>query len=72
MQHVPEPYYRNKQLTFTEAVLAQLRTWPWTEMVDPDSAHGTSPTPIDFHSTTEKSSLTHTPHPESPDPEDSW
>jgi hypothetical protein len=72
MQHVPEPYYRHKQLTFTEAVLAQLRTWPWAEMVDPDSAHGASSTPFEFHSNTEQPSPTHTPHEESVDPEDSW
>ena len=73
MQAAPASHHPRKPLTFTESVLAQLRTWPWTEMVDTDpSTHTPSSGPIEIHSDAPSSSLSHNPPHESDDPEDSW
>ena len=72
MQSAPAPYYRDKQLTFTEAVLEQLRTWPWSEMVDPDPAHSLSSAPIEFHSDMQKPWLTQELYRENSDPDTYW
>lgn len=73
MHLAPPPYDRPRQLTFTETVLAQLRSWPWIDMASPDSARNpSSSTPTAFHSIAPNSSQNHDPHAESGNPEDSW
>lgn len=51
MPTAPAPHQPRNPLTFTESVLAQLRTWPWTEMdnLDP-SAHDPSSIAFEIHS----------------------
>jgi hypothetical protein len=73
MQTAPAPHQQRKPLTFTESVLAQLRTWPWTEMdnLDP-SAHNPSSIAFKIHSNPQEPSATHNPPAESDDPEERW
>jgi hypothetical protein len=75
MQTAPPPYDCSKRPTFTETVLAQLRKWPWIEMVHPDhTAHNASASPIEISSSpaAPDSSQNYDPHPKTHDPEDSW
>lgn len=73
MQAAPPPYDCQKQPTFTETVLAQLRKWPWIEMVNPDqTAHNPSSATIEFHSIAPDSSQSYDPELKIDDPEKRW